>query len=163
MKTHRLTTAFAAAILITAPLSLKAEEKEKTVKLSEIPEAAAAALKKHAAGGQIVKVEQDEEKQKISYEAKIKTKSGESEVTVNANGKLLSVEDVIAPADAPAAVRAALEKESAGGTVEKIERVKEGGKTTFEAVIATKGKREEVVFSETGNVVGRESKTGKKD
>jgi uncharacterized membrane protein YkoI len=162
MKTH-ITAAIAVAILISTPFPLKAEEREKTVKLSEIPEAAAAALKKYASGGEIVKVEQDEEKQKVSYEAKIKTKSGVTEVTVDANGKLLSLEDVIAVADAPAAVRAAIEKEAAGGTVEKVERVKEGGKTTFEAVIASKGKREEIVFSETGNVVGRESKTGKKD
>jgi uncharacterized membrane protein YkoI len=153
-----------AATLSIIPLNLKAEEKEKVVKLSEIPAAAAKALQSHSADGKIVKVEQDEEKGKISYEAKIETKSGGvSEVTVDASGKLLSVEDVITLAGAPEVVRAAIEKEAAGGKVEKIERVKEDGKTTYEALIASKDKREEVVFSEKGKVVEREDKNRKKD
>jgi uncharacterized membrane protein YkoI len=163
MKDNRIIAAIVAAALSIIPFSLEAEEKEAVVKLSEIPAAAAAALEKHAAGGQIVKVEKDEENGKISYEAQIKTASGVSEVSVDASGALLSVEDVIALAAAPEAVRTAIEKEAAEGKVEKLERVKEGGKTSYEALIAKKGKREEVVFSESGQVVEREKKTGKKE
>jgi uncharacterized membrane protein YkoI len=163
MKQH-IITAILATTLTTVPVSLHAEDKEKPVKLSEIPAAASAAIQKHVAGGQIVKVEQDEEKGKVSYEARIKSASGKvSEVTVNATGKLLAVEDVIDLTEAPGAVRTAIEKEAAGGKVEKVERVKEDGKTTYEALISANGKREEVVFSDAGKVVERENKTGKKD
>jgi len=161
---HHVTAALLAAALVTLPVALKAEDKEIPVKLSEIPVAAATAIEKHVGGGQIVKVERDEEKGKVSYEAKIKSAAGKiSEVTVDVTGKLLAVEDVIDLSEAPAAVRAAVEKEATGGKVEKFERVKEDGKTTYEALILAKGKREEVVFSDMGKVTGRENKTGKKD
>ena len=162
MKQHHLIASVLAA-LTTLPLSLTAGEKEKVVPLSEVPAPVAAAFEKHAAGGKIVKVEQDEENGKITYEAQIKVKDAVSEVSVDAKGKLVSVEDVIPLAEVPAAVRAAIEKEAGEGKAEKVERVKEGGKTTYEAVIAAKGKREEVVFSETGKVVQRENKNGQKD
>jgi|GEM_PF-1155100 len=161
---HHVIAALLAAALITIPVALQAEDKEKPVKLSEIPAAAATAIEKRVAGGQIVKVERDEEDGKVSYEARIKSAAGKiSEVTVDATGKLLAVEDVIGLSEAPAAVRTAIEKETTGGKVEKLERVKEGGKTTYEALISARGKREEVVFSDTGKVTGRENKTGKKD
>ncbi|EDY17594.1 conserved hypothetical protein [Chthoniobacter flavus Ellin428] len=163
MKNHIIAALFAAAFT-TIPVSVKAGESEKAVKLSDLPAAAAAALEKHAAGGQIVKVEQDEENGKISFEAKIKSAAGKiSEVSVNAAGKLLAVEDVIELSAAPEAVRTAIEKEATGGKVEKLERVTEDGKTTYEALISANAKRREVVFSSAGKVVERENKTGKKD
>lgn len=165
MKNHQIITTFAISALTFgfAFTSNAAEEKEKIVKLSEIPAAAAAAIQKLAAGGKIIQVEEAKENGKVTYEAGIKSSGKVREVTVDAKGRLLSEEEVIALADAPKPVQATIEKEAAGGKIEKIERIKEGGKINYEALISSKNKREEIVLSEKGKVVERENKKGAKD
>ena len=45
----------------------------------------------------------------------------------------------------------------------KLERITEGGKVSYEVLISTKGKREEIKFASDGKVLERENKTGSKD
>ena len=79
------------------------------------------------------------------------------EITVSPAGKLLGEESEIALANAPEAVRTAIGKHAAGAKIGKVERVKEGGKVTYEAVINVKGKKHEVEISGKGKVLGTEA------
>ena len=58
----------------------------------------------------------------------------------------------------PAAVRASIEKESAGGTVGEVEKETERGQTFYEAEIVKDGKESYVHVAENGKVLKRESK-----
>ena len=78
---------------------------------------------------------------------------------MDAEGKIVSVEKVIALSDVPEAVRKTIEANSAGGKVEKVEHIEEGGKVTYEALVTKDGKREEIVISPDGKVTEREDKS----
>ena len=139
------------------------KDAEESVSLDKIPAAAAKALKEHAGGAKITAVSQEKDQGKMIYEATFTAKGRVHDVTVDENGKLVSDEEVVPLSEAPKAVRAAIEREMPGGKVEKFERIKEGGKLSYEALISAKGKREEIKFDAEGKVLEREDKTGEKD
>jgi uncharacterized membrane protein YkoI len=153
-------------IAISAMLSLPAwaaEGVEEKASLDTIPAAAAKALKEHAGAAKITNVSKEKENGKTVYEGTFTAKGRVHDVTVDDDGKLVSDEEVVPLSEAPAAVRAAIEKEHPGGKVQKFERIKEGGKVSYEALISSKGKREEIKFDSNGKVLEREDKTGEKD
>ena len=57
----------------------------------------------------------------------------------------------------PAAVKATIEKESAGAKVEEIEKETEGGRTFYEAEIVKDGRTSYVHVAENGKVLKRET------
>ena len=160
MKTVHLPTIAAAAIFaLISPGNVRAVDAEKIIPMSRLPEAAAHAIEKHAGGAKISKVSKETDDGKIAYEATTSLHGRTREISVDAEGRLLSDEQTIGLAAAPKAVRSAIEKK--GGKVEKLECVKEDGKTQYEALISSEGKRQEVIFSEAGKVVKIEDKKGR--
>ena len=140
-----------------------AADTEEKVSLEKIPAAAAKALKEHAGDAKITNLSKEKDEGKTVYEATYTKKARLHDVTVNEDGKLLSDEEVVPVSEAPEAVRAAIEKEARGGKIQKFERIKEGGKVSFEALIFGKDKREEIKFDSKGKVIEREDKTHDKD
>ena len=151
------TTIYALAASLTICLAEGAEEK---VSLEEIPAAAAKTLKEQAGGEKIKSLSKEKDEGKTVYEASFSKKGRAHDVTVDEKGKLISDEEVIPLAEAPDAVRAAIEKEHPGGKVDKIEKITEGHNISYEALISAKGKREEIKFDDKGKVLEREDKTG---
>lgn len=152
-------------ILLSASLSVSAcaaENAEKSVALDKIPAAAAKSLKERAGGAKITNLSEEKDEGKVVYEARFTARGHIHEITVDGSGKLMSDEQVIAVTESPDPVRAAIAKEAAGGKVDKLEHITEGGKVFYEALISTKGKREEVKFGRDGKVLARENKTGSK-
>ncbi len=133
--------------------SARAEDEGKAIAQDKVPAAALAAINKFAGEGKIEKVVVEKGEKGVVYEATIKG-SGHAmrEVSVTAAGKIESEEEVIALADAPAKVRAAIEAHAKGGKVLKIERIKEDDATTYEAEFETGGKKNEVEFDQNGKV-----------
>jgi uncharacterized membrane protein YkoI len=70
-------------------ISLAEEEKEMTVKMSDVPEAVQKTIKDKAGSNEIVKIEKKTEEGKIVYEAVINKKGKERAIEVDANGKFL--------------------------------------------------------------------------
>jgi hypothetical protein len=167
MKKHTTTIECVIALLSIAVLGsslvAKAEDKEQKMTMETIPAAAAKAIKEQAGGAQITGVSKEEDEGKTVYEAKVNANGSVREISVDGDGKLVSDEQVIQLSEAPAAVRKAIEENTKGGKVEKLEKVTEGGKVTFEALVSGNAKREEIVFSPDGKVVEREDKTNEKD
>lgn len=167
MKLHHITEltlcVFAAGTLCLSAIAQ--EEKEETVSIDKIPAPAAAALKKAAAGAEIKSVEMDNEDGKMKgYEAAFTVKGHRREVSVTADGKVYAIEDEISLSDAPAAAKAAIEKQANGSKVAKVEHIQENGKVTYEAVIGST----EYEFAEDGKLLGKEGgkgeeKKGKED
>src|SRR6266480_1303267 len=139
--------------LLSATLCVSAfaaQNAEKTVTLDKIPAAAAKSLKERAGGAKITNLSQEKDEGKMVYEARFTAKRHIHEITVDASGKLMSDEQEIGVAESPDAVRAAIAKEAAGGKVNKLEHITEGRKVFYEALISTRGKREEVKFGRDG-------------
>jgi uncharacterized membrane protein YkoI len=153
------------AMALIAGLSLAAlaaEDKEEKVSLDKIPAAAANALKKQAGAEKITGLSREKDGSKIVFEATFKKDGHVHDVTVDEAGKLVSDEVTIATTEAPAVIRAAIEREHPGGKIEKLERITEGGKVSYEALVSGKGKREEIKFDSKGKVIERENKSGAK-
>jgi uncharacterized membrane protein YkoI len=154
-------------IILTAGLCLcawpAAEGSETKVLLDKIPAAAAKALKEQAGDEKITNLSKEKDDGKTVYEATFTRKGRVHDVTVGEDGKLISDEETIPTSEAPKAVLAAIEKEAPGGKIEKLERIKEGGKVSYEALISAKGRREEIKFDAKGKVLEREDKGKGKD
>lgn len=65
---------------------------ELVIELTEAPQAVQDAINKEAAGGKVTKVEKEVAKGVTTYEAEIKTAKGETELKLDANGKVLKAE-----------------------------------------------------------------------
>src|SRR5689334_5050631 len=65
-------------------------------------------------------------------------------------------ETPVAMKDLPAAVRATLDKEAAGGKVTEVEKEMKDGKTVYSADIEVGGKAWDVVVGEDGKLISKE-------
>jgi uncharacterized membrane protein YkoI len=141
-----------------------AEDKEAKVSSSEkLPSAVAKALKEQASGEKIIGFSKEKDNGKTVYEATFEKNGRVHDVTVDEGGKLVSDEETIPASEAPKAIREAIEREFPGSKIEKLERIKERGKTNYEALLSGNNKkREEIKFSADGKVLEREDKTGAK-
>ena len=151
---------------ISAGLALLAfakEEQEETISWSQVPAAAQQTIKQRAPETAIQKIEKDNEDGNTSYEFQIVQAGKKSEVTVDADGKLMSLEEVVALADVPVTVRQTLETQAVGGKMGTVEKVTEDGKTTFEAKIEKDGRRSEITVTADGKIAGTEDVTKEKD
>lgn len=151
------------AIILSAVLSLASIAAEEKIALEKLPAAAARALREQAGDAKITDLSREKEKGGTVYEATFTRKGRVHDVTVNEGGKLVSDEETIPAAEAPAAVRAAIDREAPGAKVQKMERIKESGKIRYEALLSGKTKREEIKFTDHGKVLEREDKTHAKD
>ena len=159
-------TPFRSSVILLTAFSVSAwsaEDKEETTKLEALPPAVAKALKEQAGKDKITNVSKEKDEGKTVYEATFKRGGNVHDVTVDEKGKLVSDEETIPAAEAPKNIRAAIEREFPGAKIEKFERIKEGGKTNYEALLSGGKKREEIKFSQDGKVLEREDKTGDKD
>jgi len=152
-----------AIIALTTGLCFTAWAAEEKVALDKIPAPAAKTLKDQAGDAKITNLSQEKDEGKMVYEATFSRKGRVHDVTVDAAGKLISDEETVPVSEAPEAVRTAIDKEHPGGKIEKFERIKEGGKVSYEVLISGKGKREEIKFDSKGKVLEREDKTHDKD
>jgi uncharacterized membrane protein YkoI len=159
MITRFIITTLSTGICLSA---FAAEDKEEKTTLTAIPEAAAKTLKAQAGGEKITNISKEKEEGKTVFEASFTKKGRAHDVTVDEAGKLISDEEVIPLTEAPKAVREAIEKEHPGGKIDKLEKISEGGKISYEALISGKAKREEIKFDSKGKVLEREDKTGQK-
>jgi len=69
-----------------------AEEKEETVKMSDLPAAVQTTIKDKAGSNEIVKIEKKTEEGKTVYEAVVNKNGKEWSIEVDANGKFLNEE-----------------------------------------------------------------------
>jgi len=80
-------------------LSGYGEAKEVSVALEDLPRAVRAAIKKHAAGGEVTEIEKKSVDGKIVYEAEVVRDGKASDILISAKGKYLGTEKEEADAD----------------------------------------------------------------
>lgn len=119
----------------------------------KLPEPVKAAVHKALPGAAVISVEREQSKDKVVFEVKLKQAGQVIELSLTADGTVVSEERVVKLADAPAHVRKAVsEALPATAKIEQVEQVTEGGVTTFE-VTARKadGKRVELTIQPDGS------------
>ena len=156
MKLKIIVSMFAAlcAVLATTPVA-SADEGSTIPGMKRAPAAATEALKKYAAdaGMKIEKVAVEKHGKVTVYEAELKAAGkADREVAVTADGKVKGEEETVPLDKIPAAARKAIEENAKGAKIQRVQRIKEDGETTYEAAYVLKGKTTEVVFFADGKV-----------
>jgi uncharacterized membrane protein YkoI len=91
MKTTKLLLTASAGLAFDA--AAQATEEREPVELSSLPAAVQKTIKEHAAGGQIISIEKENDDGKWNYEVTVKTKGKEWGFEVDERGKFLKKHD----------------------------------------------------------------------
>ena len=127
---------------------------EKKVKMKDLPAPVRKTVEDLSKSSTIVGLAREVEDGKTLYEAETKVNGKTRDLTIDAEGKIVMTEDEVAIDSIPAAARAAIEKEAAGGKITLVEKVTKGSDVKYEAAITPKsGKKKEVSFSADGAAV----------
>ena len=159
MQKHIRISVLIAAAFIASALVCAAQEKDEVITFTQAPAAVQATIKKYATEAEIKKIEKGEDDGKIVYEVAI-TKSGkDSELTIARNGKLLSVEEVIALADVPKPAQQTINAQAGTAKIETVEKVTKDGRVSYEATFAKGEKKLKVEVNANGKVLSTEDVT----
>src|SRR3979409_1779075 len=144
-----------AAIAMSAlvPGLVIAQDSEKKVKMADLPPAVQQAVKEHSKEGKLRGLATEMDKGKKVYEAELTVAGHSKDITFDADGKVVSVEEETTLADIPAPARAAIESAGGKGKVLEVETVTEGGKTFYEAQVKTGSKKSEIKVDAAGALV----------
>ena len=155
MKLKAITPMFAALCAVLVSAFTAVADDAKIPGMKKAPAAAAEALKKYAAdaGMKIEKVAVEKHGKVTVYEAELKADGkADREVAVTADGKVKGEEETVPLDKVPEAARKAIEANAKGAKIERVQRIKEDGETTYEAAYVLKGKTTEVSFFADGKV-----------
>lgn len=140
----------AAAILLSCVSAAEVK-----VKMSDLPRAVQAAVQEQSKGATVRGLTKEVENGKTEYEAELTVSGHNRDVSFDTAGKVIAVEDEVPLSSVPGAARAAIQKAAEGGTVRKVELVKENGKTFYEASIKKGGKSSEIQVDAGGAPIKR--------
>jgi uncharacterized membrane protein YkoI len=145
----KLINVFAAGVVLFAPALVA----DTPVKMEDLPPAVQKAVKEQTKDATLVGLSKEKEKGKTFYEAETKVSGKTRDLLFDATGSVVDVEEEVDLASIPAGAKAAIEKKSAGGTIEKVETVTHGSTVSYEAAIKTKaGKKIEYSVNPDGSV-----------
>src|ERR1700736_5549503 len=118
-------TAIASTVVCAALVAAS----EKKVALKDVPAAVQQAIKEQSKGATLKGVATEVENGKTMYEAELKVNGHSKDITFDAQGQVVSVEEETTLQQIPGAARDAIQKAAANGKVIEVETVTEGGKT----------------------------------
>jgi uncharacterized membrane protein YkoI len=138
--------------MLLIPSGLLADS-EKKVKMKDLPAAVQQAVKEQSKGATLKGLTTDVDDGQTLYEAELSVDGHGKDVSFDAFGKVVSVEEEVVLASLPAAARSAVEKAVGTGKLQKIESVNENGKSLYEAAISKDGKSSEVKIDANGTTL----------
>jgi uncharacterized membrane protein YkoI len=133
--------------------SVSAFGAEKKVKIQDLPPAVQQAVKEQTKKATLIGLTQEVEEGKTVYEVETKVSGRGRDVTIDSSGAVILVEEEVTLDSIPAAARAAIEKQAAGGKITKVETVAKGKNVTYEALVTRKGKPSEISVTADGSPV----------
>ena len=144
-------TMFAALAMSALVAGLvRAQDSEKKVKMQDLPPAVQQAVKDYSKDAKIRGLATEMDKGKKVYEAELTVAGHSKDVTFDADGHIVSVEEETTLANIPAAAREAIQRAVGKGKIVEVEMVTEDGKTFYEAQVKTGGKKSEVKVDASG-------------
>lgn len=127
-----------AAVFLAAGIALgrsQEEGQEKKVRMQDLPPSVRQAVKQHSQGLKLRGLTQETKGGSVFYEAELDVKGRTRDVTFDASGKLVSVEEEVSIDSIPTAAREAIRKVAGKDKITLVESVTEGGRTVYEAHI----------------------------
>lgn len=134
-------------LTMIVPLCLASEKK---IKMEDLPPAVQQAVKEQSHGATVRGFTTEVEKGRTFYEAELTVNGHLKDISFDATGKVVSVEEEVAIDSIPVAARDAINKAVGTGKLTKVERVSENGKTSYEAAIMRGSKTNEFTVDANG-------------
>ncbi len=134
----------------------KKEAPGQQVSLSQIPSPARTTIEELTAGGEIKKIEKEEQDGKVIYDVEAKVKGKDVEYDVASDGKVLTREESIAYDLLPAKVKTAVQKYFGSAEGLKASREIEKGETFYEVEGSKAGSTIALKLTETGKIIEEE-------
>jgi hypothetical protein len=150
MNLHRFLAVSSAAGLLTVVSVAPAQEKK--IKREELPPAVEKTVTEQAKGATIRGFSTEVENGKRLYEAELTVNGHGKDISMDAAGTIVEVEEEVALGALPSGAREGLTHAAAGGTIKKVESITKNGKlVAYEAVVIRGGKRSEVQVAPDGS------------
>jgi hypothetical protein len=147
------------AIVLTASLIVAstASAQEKKIQRSELPAAVEKTVAAQTQGATIRGFSMEQEKGKTYYEVEMTVNGHSKDVSMDAEGAVIEVEEEVALEALPPAVKAGLTARAGKGTMGKVESLTKGGKVVaYEAHVVTDGKKSEIQVGPDGKPLAHE-------
>ena len=145
MKTFHICALGASLCVVTFAADTK-------LKVEELPPAVQTAMKQQTKGATILGASKEQEHGGMTYEVETKLDGKSRDLTFAADGSLLEVEQQVDLDSLPGPAKHAIQKKTAHGTIRKVEAVKHGATTSYEAAFKTAaGKNQEVAVNADGS------------
>jgi hypothetical protein len=154
MSIHGKISAFLIAGLLLTGSSLAQEKK---IKRADLPPAVEKTVAAESAGAKVRGFSEEKEKGQTFYEAELIVNGHTKDVLIDANGKVVEVEEAVALDALPAEVKSGLQAKVGDGKIQKVESIKKNDKlVAYEAHVTTNGKKSEIQVGPDGKPLDHE-------
>ncbi len=126
---------------------------DKPVKMKDLPPAVQRTVQEQSKGATVRGLSTEVEHGRTTYEVEMTVNGHGKDVSMDAAGTVIEVEEEVALDSIPAAARAAIEKAATGGKIAKVEKVTGGKEIAYEAALRKDGKRSEVRVGADGRLL----------
>ena len=143
---------FAALSLTTIALA-----QEKKIQRADLPPAVEKTVAAQTQGATIKGFSQEKENGQTNYEVETTVNGHSKDITIDAGGALVEIEEQVELDSLPAAVKASLQSKAARGKILKVESLtKHGAVVAYEAQVLTAGKKKEIQVGPDGKPLDHE-------
>lgn len=134
-----------------------ANGQEKQLQRKDLPPAVAKTADRESAGFTLLGFSTERENGARTYEVELSVNGRTKDVTMDANGNVIEVEEQVSMESLPASVQSALKARAGTGTITKIESITKAGKlVAYEAIVTTGKKHREVQVGPNGEKLAKE-------
>jgi uncharacterized membrane protein YkoI len=143
--------------LFAALLATAAFAQEKKIQRADLPPAVEKTVAAQIQGATVKGFSQEVENGQTLYEAELTVSGHSKDISIDATGAIVEIEEQISLDSLPAAVKAGLEAKAGAGKIVKVESLTKHDKlVAYEAQVHTAGKKSEVQVGPDGKPLDHE-------
>src|SRR4029077_2473901 len=140
------------SIVIALAITATCNAQEKKIDSHDLPAAVQKTVTEQAEGATIRGYSTEVEKGKRLYEAQLTINGHSKDISMDANGEIVEIEEEVSMASLPTGVKDALTKAAGAGTITKVESITKNGKlVAYEAAVKNGSKHSEIQVGPEGN------------
>ena len=138
-------------LVVTCAVVSQASAQERRLKHSDLPPAVQQTADQQSRGATVRGYSSEKNGDRLEYEVAMRLHGHNRDVTIDADGSVLEIEEEVALDSLPEAVRAGLRQLAGSGRITKVESLtKRGALVAYEAQVRTGAKRSEVQVGPDG-------------
>jgi uncharacterized membrane protein YkoI len=145
------------AVIAAMSLATTVVAQEKKIQRADLPSAVEKTVAARTQGATIKGFSQEKENGQTLYEAETTVNGHSKDITIDANGALVEIEEQVALDSLPSTVKAGLQAKAGEGKIVKVESLTKHDKlVAYEAKVQTAGKKTEIQVGPDGKPLDHE-------